>query len=1156
MKRNQCAHCSQQFGDHIGLKRHIDLRRCLRFQASKPPQPWVLSHNEDTMDLILGLHPHLWIADETLMKRLRGECALCGRKFDTPPSLMLHIEHEHGREHRAAQPYAAHLLRYFHMAGAPCLCGQWLPPSITHNCVVTTQLGILRQKASQITPRPIHAMIPCLMDQWLTEDDMESVLSHPEYEYIFTNYCGVCLTRVHSAGDLWDHLEHYHDHMMAVGIQEVDRFNEGRSSCCPACSNVSAQVRSQAPKCPFLLNCFLLKHLRNDVQGHGGDRSRHPGRAQRGVPAPDRRLDLQHWLQSGDPLHSPVGQTTETTFREWGTSGRSWPQGTMYAAGETSSSTRRRAELDLPGYQLGGVHEQGQERHPAASDGHHQIVALTTPATAGTIASANTTGECNVGRAQGTPPSNADHQDGHAGLDSLSADTPHNRGHEGSRLEMGCSQAETSSYRQWWTTSDRADRDGGPDAPTQPEGRPGPTFSCHAERECPNSAGSSLATTNQCETWTLDAGSAGPAERQCAVAVPSVPTTSMEPAAIHPCSTSPEKYAKGLPRSSIQSTILGLKLVNPANQCWTNSSIMAWLWTTLAARDVAWTDFGLGADKVSHLLAQNPAGGLNLFDLGFNPQDWRGDVQQDSSEYVSLLFSHLGPPRYDHRWEQRILVRETSETLLASEQAAPVILGLGAKTTTLQDLADQWSSAENTIVAFCHASTFKVFQLDRVIHTDSGEPLKLCTELQLNPVVHLPCFLDTEGVYYELIPYVPVSCIFHSGNAHGGHLQSGLRCDPECWWSTNDERIACEQPGLLQQTGRDLVQVWLIRQDHRGPQRVIAPIPDVEWQLNRIARHMCLGQFQKIYTNEALQFLLRSRCLLCGQSVFRWEDLMDHQRLYHGGYLIDDGPMQTYRGMLEEMQIIPCRWCSSWSVEHECQPLWQCILAVQTLRSDRFNDPPELQPPPTDDAETLACAVAALASSLPVDEGDHTPGVLDATPVTPKAMAHRQSLLSPGARPAAGADPSEALAMGSLASMAADGSLLVALMEGSPESLTADDLHTPPVLSQALTSSTFSPEEPLGHHPNATTSPDRDALLSPSEVGNEAWSCRARLFQDTETPGPWVRFFNLFGATPSLPGGMDDRLPQEWCAFWQSFLGWHARHAACKDTWQAHASTL
>ena len=210
--RNQCAHCSQQFGDHIGLKRRIDLRRCLRFQASKPPQPWVLSHNEDTMDLMLGLHPHLWIADETLMKRL----ALCGRKFDTPPSLMLHIEHEHGREHRAAQPYAAHLLRYFHMAGAPCLCGQWLPPSITHNCVVTTQLGILRQKASQITPRPIHAMIPCLMDQWLTEDDMESVLSHPEYEYIFTNYCGVCLTRVHSAGDLWDHLEHYHDHMMAV----------------------------------------------------------------------------------------------------------------------------------------------------------------------------------------------------------------------------------------------------------------------------------------------------------------------------------------------------------------------------------------------------------------------------------------------------------------------------------------------------------------------------------------------------------------------------------------------------------------------------------------------------------------------------------------------------------------------------------------------------------------------------------------------------------------------------------------------------------------------------------------------------------------------------------------------------------------------------
>ena len=298
------------------------------------------------------------------------------------------------------------------------------------------------------------------------------------------------------------------------------------------------------------------------------------------------------------------------------------------------------------------------------------------------------------------------------------------------------------------------------------------------------------------------------------------------------------------------------------------------------------------------------------------------------------------------------------------------------------------------------------------------------------------------------------------------------------------------------------MQVWLIRQDHRGPQRVIAPIPDVEWQLNRIARHMCLGQFQRIYTNEALQFLLRSRCLLCGQSVFRWEDLMDHQRLYHGGFLIDEGPMQTYRGMLAEMQIIPCKWCSSWSVEHECQPLWQCILAVQTLRSDRFNDPPDLQPPPTDEAETLACAVAALASSLPVEDGDHTPSALDATPLTPNAMAPRQSLLSPGARPAAGADPSATMALGSLASMAADGSLLAALMEGSPEPLTEADLTTPPVLSQAQTSATLSPDEPLGHRPHDTTSLERDALMGPSEVVNEAWSCRVRLFQDTENPGP------------------------------------------------------
>ena len=134
-------------------------------------------------------------------------------------------------------------------------------------------------------------------------------------------------------------------------------------------------------------------------------------------------------------------------------------------------------------------------------------------------------------------------------------------------------------------------------------------------------------------------------------------------------------------------------------------------------------------------------------------------------------------------------------------------------------------------------------------------------------------FLDDDYTHTELYSYTPISVIYHSESAEGGHLQAGLHCDPNHWRSTNDGRIAVEEPKLLKKQASNIVMVWLVT-GSRGGSLTVRP------------RHMCLGEVQKIQQNRTQ--VLRTRCI-CGG---------------------------------------PCRWCTAWSPDHRCQVLWQCVIAV------------------------------------------------------------------------------------------------------------------------------------------------------------------------------------------------------------------------------------
>ena len=311
--KNVCSHCMQNFSDHTGLRRHIDLHRCPRFQEKKEPSPMILGYNREVLNLMNSPYPDLWFEDQTMIQKLKTECAICGRKFDTQKSLMKHLEGEHKVEHDAAMPYAKHLQDHFQTLGQACLCGLWRCKDLVHKCNVGTQLGILRKRARQIMPMPTQGMIPPLLDLWLREGQIGKVLDHPEYSDFFQNYCGTCLIRVSDAADLWEHLEVTHESMMSVGIQELEQMTRERDYCCPACESVTAQVRSQAPKCPFLLNCLILQRVRNGFRHHESHRDGHSSRTTGSVRPPDRTSSLtpQHAPQFSNQW-ATTGQTAET----------------------------------------------------------------------------------------------------------------------------------------------------------------------------------------------------------------------------------------------------------------------------------------------------------------------------------------------------------------------------------------------------------------------------------------------------------------------------------------------------------------------------------------------------------------------------------------------------------------------------------------------------------------------------------------------------------------------------------------------------------------------------------------------------------------------------------------------------------------------------
>ena len=463
---------------------------------------------------------------------------------------------------------------------------------------------------------------------------------------------------------------------------------------------------------------------------------------------------------------------------------------------------------------------------------------------------------------------------------------------------------------------------GATDRPQQAGGL-GAETTCPTEHQQRDLQSHPLAAASEPTTWLLHDESPRPASTLRCLADDSLQEPPMESESLNPGSTVTTRYAGGLPRSEIQTAILGLRLNNDSNRCWVNATSQAWMWTTSACTELQWPDFGNFASNVGTLLASPQAGGVSLRDLGFHPQAWGDDRQQDSGEFAASLLGEAGSALFDQSWESRIWTEQGPEVLTSSQGTAPTILNLGqASDIDLQDLLDAWQMSENTVTAFTTAAACRVFHFDRTMYDNSGHSYKDSTSVWLPAEVLVPTFvMDTT---YELIPYTPVALVMHRGQAGAGHFQAGLRAGPDYWVETDDGRVAGPHGGLPDAGASDMVQLWLVRSDRHGYTTLVPPPMRFTLLIGDLRDQMRDRAYKQIQTHAAFPSILRCLCVQCGQWVFTYEDHLKHMAQYHPETQL---PYEDYQIMRHSLEHIPCRWCRAWDVElHQCLALWQALI--------------------------------------------------------------------------------------------------------------------------------------------------------------------------------------------------------------------------------------
>ena len=272
--------------------------------------------------------------------------------------------------------------------------------------------------------------------------------------------------------------------------------------------------------------------------------------------------------------------------------------------------------------------------------------------------------------------------------------------------------------------------------------------------------------------------------------------------------------------------VLKLRLRNPGNICYANSTLLALAWGCQDWLKAADKRNSLG--RLLHLLNnQLTFGSLNLLEV---PQwatvtrRWHHDGrQQDASEFLLSVLQAAGIHTRFTTWQ----ARGASASIRGDAGHGSILVALRdviqRPLTTIQEGIDMWHQ-QLQLCALWPRPQYVVLQLDRF--RDGG--IKDFVPVTVPAQVCVPCFSNGTGLDLEWAFYGLRAAICHVGmTMHSGHYQSFLygdfspaTSDPVRGYLTDDAVPAVESSLLEIQSDAYLILLQLI------PQMVSSTVPD------------------------------------------------------------------------------------------------------------------------------------------------------------------------------------------------------------------------------------------------------------------------------------------------------------------------------------------
>jgi len=246
-------------------------------------------------------------------------------------------------------------------------------------------------------------------------------------------------------------------------------------------------------------------------------------------------------------------------------------------------------------------------------------------------------------------------------------------------------------------------------------------------------------------------------------------------------------------RERLLDLIAHASLANPSNWCFVNSTMMAFLWSTLSLRDFESAFWGKHCNMIhDFILSLETSQGNLSCEAWFNDvlQCWgrperisnHGSISQhDAAEFIGSWLHQLGQQPLDMRWERRMEENAITHKVDESTATLPLFLQFSSLLTqlhrcTLTDLFKCWHQADGMIAALLQPSQALCVHIDRC--TQVHQTLTKCVTI-VDPDADcvIPMFSDST-LQCEELEYYCVAIQSHLGTDQAGHYRTAVRIRP------------------------------------------------------------------------------------------------------------------------------------------------------------------------------------------------------------------------------------------------------------------------------------------------------------------------------------------------------------------------------------------